>query len=205
VKTERDEKGNLTGLEPLSFDELWGGLKTFARIRIKEKMLVRANNMPADLWRKNKRKDGYKKPIGKFVYSELLGFKSWSANAEKKLIEHREVFKSLAIGYFRGHSKYDMEIDFFRSSDPKKRIVELVEKSSNMLVANALESYFDFRYTSSMIPDCSVDLSTPDEPKFAGISLPEAVLARLQGDKKTSEDGKTFLEVIVEHPPIRKI
>ena len=56
-----------------------------------------------------------------------------------------------------------------------------------------------------MIPDCSVDLSTPDEPKFAGISLPEAVLARLQEDKKTSEDSKTFLEVIVKRPPIRKI
>ena len=205
VRTGRDEKGNLTGLEPLTFDDLWDGLNTFARIKIKVKMLVRANNMPADLWRNTKRKDGHTKPIGKFVYSELLGFKSWSANVEKKLIEHKETFKSLAVGYFMGHSKYHLEIDFFRISDLNKRCSELDEKNSDMLVANALGSYLDFRYTSSMIPDCSVDLSTPDEPKFAGISLPEAVLARLQEDKKTSEDSKTFLEVIVKRPPIRKI
>lgn len=203
VKLVRDEKMNLLGLAPLSFNDLWDGLNVFGRVKVKDKMLMRANNMPVDLWKKAKRKDGHIRPIGKFVYSELLGLRSWDTSVEKKLIEHKETFKSLAIGYFSGHCKYRMEIEEFLSLSLKKSVSGLREKSSDMLIDRDLRECLSLRFADSKIPDCIVDLSLPDEPKFSGISLPISVLRRLEEDQKSEDGDKTFLENIVTRPSIR--
>jgi hypothetical protein len=202
VKLSRDEDCNLTGLDPLTFDDLWRALNIFGRVKIKDKMLMMAKNMPVDLWKRAKRKEGYKRPIGKFVYSELLGLKSWDTPVEKKLIEHKEFFKSLAIGYFSGHSKYGIEIEEFLSSSPRGG-VKLQKKSSDMLVFNGLREYMSFRSSDYRVPSCIVDLSLPDEPKFSGISLPISVLRRLKEDQKGEKEDKNFLENIVIRPPVR--
>jgi hypothetical protein len=203
VKLSRDEDLNLIGLDPLTFDDLWRALNIFGRVKIKVKMLMMAKNMPVDLWKRAKRKEGYKRPIGKFVYSELLGLKSWDTSVEKKLIEHKEFFKSLAIGYFSGHSKYGIEIEEFLSSSPKGSVSKLQKKSSDMLVFNGLREYMSFRSSDCRVPSCIVDLSLPDEPKFSGISLPISVLRRLKEDQKGEKEDKKFLENIVIRPPVR--
>lgn len=203
VNLTRDKNGDLLGLDPLSFDDLWVALNIFGRVKIKNKMLMLANNMPFDLWKRSKRKEGHKRPIGKFVYSELLGVKSWDTTVEKKLIEHKEFFKSLAIGYFSGHCKYGIEIEDFLSSSLGKSVPKLQKKSSDMLIYNDLREYLNFRSSDCRTPNCIVDLSIPEEPKFSGISLPVSVLRRLKEDQKDENGGGAFLENIVIRPPIR--
>ena len=188
IKLDRDQNGEIAGLEPLSFSELWEALNIFGRVKIKRKVVIRKNNVPEDLWKKAKRKDGHTKPLGKVLPCELLGVKSWSPAVEKKMLEHKSLFRFLLIGYFSGHRKFGLEIE---------------EKCSDMLAGKHLRKYLDSRFNDQNVPDCRVDLSVPDEPKFEGISLPKAVLARIAMDEDKSI-GKAYLDQIEKRPPSGK-
>jgi hypothetical protein len=176
--------------DPLLISDLWEGLMVYGQVRSKDYVLLTEANMPDDMWKSAKRKAGYLKPIAPIRSPiEILGRKRWTPALQKQLSEYLPNFKSLAIGFFRGHSLSRMDW----------------EKSSEVLNDNDLRELKESRAKISLNHDGMVDVSDPANPKFSGIALPDCV-QWLEKEKSWDEKGQAkVIRMKKTLPPLDKL
>jgi hypothetical protein len=175
--------------EPLLMSDLWEGLMNYGQFRSKNYVTLTRANMPDDMWKSAKRKDGYLKPITPIQSPiEILGRKRWTPGLQKQLSEYRPNFKSLAIGFFQGHSLSRM--DWEKSSEVLKDrdLRKLNEKLAKISTHSGV-----------------VNVSDPTNPEFHGIALPHCVQL-LQNNKLSDEKGQSrVIKMMKTLPPLEKL